>query len=352
MARFNDRVARGEGRRERHSVLLGALIAALALTASPALAQTQKLTKVTYSEVVRSMLYVPKYVALAKGYFTEQGLEIDLSTAWSGDKGVAALLTGQAEIALLGPNSVVYIERGRSPEKAKIFSALTATDGLFLMSRVKPAAGPFDWKTLKGKTIISWGPGQTPWFDFNYVVEKNGLDLKKDVNIVTNVAAPARLGAWLAGQGDYATFFEPEISKMIKDGTGYPVAAIGTELGPVDYTAFMATDKFIREKPQVVQGFTNAVLKAQLWVASADPKEVATAIAPYFQNVDHDVLANGVLRYREYGIWKTDPVVKPAAIEKMQDLMISGGVLKPADRVTYDSVVVTTFAEKAKSLVK
>lgn len=53
-------------------------------------ASEQKLTRVRLSEVVRSIFYAPQYVAIEKGFFTEEGLNIDLSTAWA-HKGAVAL---------------------------------------------------------------------------------------------------------------------------------------------------------------------------------------------------------------------------------------------------------------------
>lgn len=50
-----------------------------------ATASAQNLETVRLSEVVRSVFYAPQYVAIAKGFFEEQGFEVDLSTAWGAD---------------------------------------------------------------------------------------------------------------------------------------------------------------------------------------------------------------------------------------------------------------------------
>ena len=75
--------------------------------ASPgAFAQQRPAVKVRYSEVVRSMMYAPAYVAITKGFFSEAGLDVTLTTAQGGDKSVAALLTNSADIALIGPETI------------------------------------------------------------------------------------------------------------------------------------------------------------------------------------------------------------------------------------------------------
>ena len=50
-----------------------------------ATASAQNFEVVRLSEVVRSVFYAPQYVAIAKGFFEEQGLKVDLSTAWGAD---------------------------------------------------------------------------------------------------------------------------------------------------------------------------------------------------------------------------------------------------------------------------
>src|SRR5262249_3799607 len=80
-------------------------------------AQGKAAAKVRYNEVVRSILYAPAYVAIAKGYFTEAGIDQTLATANGGDKSMAALLADAADIALMGPESPIYVLTSESPTK-------------------------------------------------------------------------------------------------------------------------------------------------------------------------------------------------------------------------------------------
>ena len=98
---------------DRRRALKGGLAALGSLSvAAPfgALAQRKPAAKVRYNEVVRSMLYAPAYVAIAKGYFEEVGIEQTLSTAFGGDKSLAALLSNSADIALIGPETSIYVQ--------------------------------------------------------------------------------------------------------------------------------------------------------------------------------------------------------------------------------------------------
>ena len=332
-------------------LLAGAAVAvAAALGAAPATAQ--KLTKVKYAEVVRSVFYLPKYVAIAKGYFADQGIEVDMTTAWGGDKGTAMLLTGRVDVVLQGPETAVYVENGESPLKTKMFAAITATDGLFLMSREKMTMEQFKWSMIRGKTVMGWRPGSTPGLFLEFAMKKHGINPKADLNHVTNIAIPARVGAWVVNKADFSVFFEPDVSKLSRQGIAYPVASIGKEIGSVDYTVFMATDDYIKNNPAIIQGWANAIHKAQKWVQTADSMEAAKTIAKWFPRVEIQDIAASVSRYRKFGIWKTDPTTHPEAIDALQDILIEGGVLKASKRVKYDRIVSTKFSETAKRTVK
>lgn len=321
-------------------MLTGALLSAMCVSAD-----AQTLTPVRYEEVIRSVFYLPSYVALSKGYFKAEGLDVIMKTSWGSDKGIAALLSHNADIVLVGPETAVYIQNGESPEKVRIFCGLTATDGSMLVSRNK--IDSFDWQMLKGKKIMSWRVGSMPALFLEHVLRANGLDPIKDVTIINNLAAPARHGAFASGASDYATFFEPDVSKMAADGTGHFVTSIGRQVGNIDYTVFMATQPFIAEKPQVVQAWTNAIFKAQKYSLEADAGVIAREVAQYFPKVELSLIAKSIERYRQLSILKASPLVEPDAIAGLQDLLVEGGLLKADNRVKYEDIVTTEFAKKA-----
>jgi NitT/TauT family transport system substrate-binding protein len=76
-----------------------AALGSLSAVTSCARAQRKPLTKIRYNEVVRSIFYAPAYVAMTKGFFEELGLDITMATAQGGDKSMAALIGGGADIA-------------------------------------------------------------------------------------------------------------------------------------------------------------------------------------------------------------------------------------------------------------
>lgn len=332
----------------RRSVIQGSLALGLssALPLENARAQAKSLVKVRYNEVVRSLLYAPAYVAITKGYFKDAGLDVALSTANGGDKSAAALLSDSADIALIGPETAIYVLNSDSSTKIRIFCGLTSTDGFMLVGRNK--VDKFDWSMLKGKEILGFRPGSTPLLFLEEAMRMNGVNPDSDVKLNNNVAIPARYGSWLAGQNQYAIFIEPDASQLELDGKAYFLASIGATTGFADYTAFMATDKYIAANPTVVQNWTNAIYRAQKWTASASAADIVQAIAEFFPAVNPKALTAAAERYQKLKIWKDSPVIEPKAIDRFQDILVNGHVLEPAKRVQFKDLIRTEFAARAK----
>jgi NitT/TauT family transport system substrate-binding protein len=318
-------------------------VSALLVAGSPVPSQAQ--TKVKVAEVIRSQFYIPMYVALSKGFAKNEGLDVEITTANGGDRIGALMLSGQVDIGLAGPETPIYIYNSESPDKPKIFCALTGTDGFFLVSRGK--IGAFDWSMLKGKKILGYRPGSTPELYLEYVMKQHGLDDATLKQITTNIAGPAREGAWVSGAGEFGIFTEPSLSKLEKSGQLHTVASIGKEVGRADYTAFFANTSWLKNHRDVAQKWTNAIAHAQVWMRTASTAEVADAIKSYFPGVSADENVAVVERFRNSGapIWSDLPQVDPAGLAKIQEIMVSGGTL-PADKVLpYDTIVDASFAK-------
>ncbi|WP_035972052.1 ABC transporter substrate-binding protein [Bradyrhizobium sp. WSM3983] len=311
-------------------------------------AQAADQVKVKLAEVVRSQLYVPMYAAISKGFAAEQGLDVELVTANGGDRAGALVLSGQADFALAGPEVPIYIFNGESPDKPLIFSALTATDGFFLVSRAK--FDKFDWSMLNGKKIIGFRPGSTPGLYLEYVLKHHAVDAPTVAGVITNIAIPARDGAWLSGTGDFGIFMEPNLSRLEKAGQAYVVTSIGKEVGRADYTVFFAKRSWLERNGSTAQKWANAIARAQAWVADASPREIAEVIAPYFPGLSLDDNIAVVSRYRDAGvpIWASSTVVDKGGLARAQEIMVEGGTLPADKKVAYDQIVTTAYAEKAQ----
>lgn len=296
------------------------------------------------TEVVRSIFYAPQYVALEQGYFKEEGLDVKLDTAWGGDKAMTRLLAEQADIALIGAETTVYVKQQGSSDTVINFAQLTQRDGTFLVAR-EPIAD-FDWSMLKGKSMIGSRNGSMPEMVNEWVLKKNGIEPKVDNEIIQNITFDNMTAAFASGTGDFYQAFEPGASLLEKAGQGHVVASFGQDGGKLPYTVYMAKSSYLKDHPEAIQKFTNAVQKAQTFVRQSSPEEVAKIIAPYFAEVDQDILVSVVKRYQEADTWPADTIIDREEFDHMKAVMKEAGELK--QDVAYEEVVTADYAEKAK----
>ena len=113
--------------------------------------------KIVLNEVAHSVFYAPLYTAIEQGYFKEQGLEITLVTGFGADKTMTALLSDEADIGFMGPESTIYTYQGGMEDYAVNFAQLTQRAGNFVVGRQKEDS--FSFKNLKGKTVLAGRAG-------------------------------------------------------------------------------------------------------------------------------------------------------------------------------------------------
>ena len=317
------------------------LLIAMLLAAPVGLAQ-EKLEKVTLNEVTHSVFYAPQYVAMELGFFAEEGIEIDLVNGGGSDRSMTAILASEADIALMGPETAVYVYNQGKEDHAMIIAQLTNTDGSFLVGRENNDA--FDWQELKGKTIIGGRPGGMPLMTLLYVLKQKGLTPGQDVNVRTDIQFNLMAGAFEGSDSDYVTLFEPTASLCEKEGIGFIVASVGAESGAVPYTGYMVRKSLLQENRELYYRFIKAVAKGQRWAAEHTPEEIAEAIAPQFVDADVELLTAVAKNYQSIGAWCETPVMNEEAFTRMQDIIEGAGELSA--RVPLEAIVDNSIAQE------
>ncbi len=171
----------------------------------------EKLKKITVAEVAHTIFYAPQYVAIEKGFFRDEGIDINLSLTPGADKVTAAVLAGDADIGFSGSEATIYIYNSGEKDYLKTFAQLTQKDGNFIVSRKK--IDNFKLEDLKGKTIIGGRAGGMPEMTLEWAIREAGLNPKKDVNIDTSVSFAAMSSAFIGGTGDFVCLFEQSARK-------------------------------------------------------------------------------------------------------------------------------------------
>lgn len=303
------------------------------------------------NEVTHSIFYAPFYAAINLGYMEEEGIEIDLTNGGGSDQSMTALLSGSADMALLGPETAVYVVGEGAKNAPVIVGQLTKRDGSLLVGRTNETN--FNWSNLAGKEIIGGRRGGSPAMSLQYAVEKAGNTIgtaPEQCNINLDVAFNLVVGAFEAGQGDYCTMFEPTASEYVAAGKGYIVAAVGQASGEVPFTCFMAMQSYLNKNQSKVEGFLRAVTRAYNYLISATDQEIIDALKPSFSTTTDEIIVSAVRNYIDFDMWKSTPVMNKADFERLQDVMQNAGELQK--RINFEDVVNNTYAEKVIDSLK
>ncbi len=301
------------------------------------------LQTIRLSEVTRSIFYAPQYVALKQGFFEEEGLNIELSTAQGADAVMTSVLANQSDIGFAGPEASIYVYNEGKEDFTEVFAQLTKRDGSFLVSRNENKA--FKWTDVKGSTIIPGRKGGVPYMTLQYVLRKYNINPESDVSLDDSISFDLMAGAFSSGNADYVALFEPTASSTELAGKGYIVASIGKETDELPYTAYFAKKSYIEENPEVIQGFTNAIYKGQKWLQTHSTEEVADSIIDYFPNTDRELLITVLNRYKDINVWCETPYLSEDGFELLQTIMQDAGELK--EKAPYDKVINNSFANAA-----
>ena len=331
------------------SILLSAVFIAVLFTGCGSKSQNGT-TTVRLNEVARSIFYAPMYVAINEGFFKEEGLDIELTTGQGADKTMQEVLSKNADIGFCGPEQAIYIYNQKREDYPVIFAQLTAADGSFLIGRNPEPS--FKWEDLKGKNIIGGRPGGVPEMSLEYVLKQHGLTPGKDVNLITNLAYTATAGAFTSGTGDYVTLFEPSGSMIEKSNNGHIVASVGKSTGTLPYTCYFATKSYMEKSPEVIEKFTKAIYKGQLWVQKHNDTEVAEVIKSFFPGTDKNIIVSVVKNYRSINAFASDPVLTEENLNRLMDIIQDYNKQLIPQRPPFNKIVNTKYAQDAVKEVK
>lgn len=294
------------------------------------------LTKIKVAEVAHTIFYAPAYAAMSKGYFEDEGIEIDLILTAGADKVTAAVLSGDVDVGFCGSEATIYVYNSGEKDYLVNFARLTKRDGAFLVSRKK--YDNFTLDDLKGKTIIGGRQGGMPEMTFEWALKQNGIDPKKDLNIDTSVAFPAMEGAFIGGDADFVTLFEPNATNVEKQGLGYVVGYVGNWGGEVPYTAYNAKKSYIKENKEIIDGFTKAINKGLEYVRNTDSGIIAKDIYEFFPELSLNDLTAIIERYKTNDAWADSTKITKEDFDHLQEIMTSAKELDkkaPYDKLVY-----------------
>lgn len=247
------------------------------------------------------------------------------------DKVAAAVLSKDVQIGFCGSEQTLYIYNRGASDYLINFAGLTKKDGSFLVSRNK--IDNFDLKFLEGKTILGGRNGGMPAMTLNYTLNQNNIK----ANVDTSVDFANLSGAFIGGQGDLVTLFEPNALALEKEELGYAVKSVGDIGGEVPYTTFNTLKSYLDENPDVIKGFNKAIQKGIDYTKKHSNDELAILLVDYFPDSTLNDISTVIGRYRDIDAWYDTTTITEEGFNHMQDIVEFNGFLDK--RVDFKTLV-------------
>lgn len=297
--------------------------------------------KIKLAEVTHSVFYTPLYVAIEKGYFKENNIDLELILTSGADKVSAAVLSGDVQIGLAGAESAIYIYNGGEKDYLKIFSGLTKRDGQFILGRKKD--NNFSLEDLKNKEVLVGRKGGMPSLNFINALKNNNIDINK-VNINYDIDFASLSGAFISGNGDYVNLFEPNASLLKKNKDGYILASIGQYSGEMPYTTFYARKSFIDKNETLIKNFVKSISQGLEYTNTHSAKEIAKVIKKQFPDNNLEDLEIMIQNYKDADTWLNNTYISKTSLDNLQKLLYENKLID--NYVSYKKIIVNYESRK------
>lgn len=287
----------------RRTVLAHGLAAAALLLpgAAPLAAGSLEKSKIVLGVGGKPLLYyLPLTIAERKGFFKEQGLEVEINDFGGGAKSLQALVGGSVDVVTGAYEHTIRMQAKGQDIRAVI--ELGRFPGIVLAVRKSLADKVKSPKDLKGMKIGVTAPGSSTNFFVNYLLAKEGV-APEEVAFIGVGAGPTAVAAMKKGEIDAIANLDPVIAKLEQDGDVFVLADSRTEegtkaiFGGSNPAAVLYTKaEFIQNNPNTVQALVNAFLAALRWIEKATPEEIAQAVPEEYYLGDKQIYLASVAK--------------------------------------------------------
>ncbi len=235
--------------------------------------------------------YGPFYIAQAKGFFKEEGVDVEFTIMEDTPLKMGAMFAGQIDIAASTSDEFPsYLQAGKTVRYFMAVDYSNGGDGLVATKDITSIAG------LKGKKI-AFEQGSISQYFLNVLLKKNGLT-QADVEPVNMTAADSGT-AFVAGQVDAAVTWEPALSLGANSKNGHLLAS-SKELPGVIVDVLATTGETAKAKEADLRGFARAWYRALDFLAK-NPDEgyaiMAKGVGGWIEKPEDFKAAAGGIQY-------------------------------------------------------
>ena len=310
------------------------------------LADAQERKTLIVAEPVHGTGYLPLYVAIAKGYFADAGIDVKIMTVESGSGHTNAVLSGQAFAFIGGPEHNAFAKL-KGAELRGVVNVVDRGNVYFNAAKgMEPAAGESMASFFKGKSIATGPFGGTPNSITRYLLKTYNLDDKKDVTL-QEMPNSAVLAAVKTAAAQIGVTTEPFLTQGIKQNLwGEPIINIPRELGPYAYSTLNVRLDSIQKDPESVRKFVEGVMKGLKFTYTEQEEAVKIAKKEFPTMAPEDLKATLDRSFVDE-IWSKDGLISEKSWETGGSVVLAAGILKQP--VPYGDIIDMQFVKGAKT---
>ncbi|WP_369232801.1 ABC transporter substrate-binding protein [Streptomyces sp. R21] len=234
------------------------------------------------------VIYLPAMLTQRLGYFTDEGLNVQLLSEPAGVQAETALVSGQVQGAVGFYDHTLDLQtKGKSVESVVQFSQAPGEVEVVSKKRLDDIKSP---KDFKGKKLGITGLGSSTDFLTKYLAVKNGVKISEFTPVAVG-AGPTFVSALQNGAIDGGMTTDPTVATVLDKGLGDVLidmrtpegsqAALG---GPYPSSSLYMQTDWVNSHKETVQKLTNALVKTLKWMSTHSAYEIAAKMpADYSQ---------------------------------------------------------------------
>lgn len=246
--------------------------------------------KVVINEAARTLLYLPLYHAIEKGYFREAGLEVNLVTGGTATNSFASMLSGESDFSVADP-MYVPISREKGGQ-TKVVAQLVGRIAIWGVT-FDPQVTSMTAATIKGKKISTHPNPMSAYAYTTKLIQDSGLRPDKDVELITSTPG-TEIVPFLNRQVNFMVSVEPNVSKAVAEGA-HVVLSYPQALGDQVLTGVMTREDYIKGHPDVVTAVVKALQKS-LNDIRANPGNAMASAKKYFPQLEEPIIQSAINR--------------------------------------------------------